>query len=150
MASLGYQVTALDVRQYRFEHPNLTAVTEPIEEWSGPTEPFDAVFAISTVARLGLGAHGPRSTQRLDQVAMDLFRKWLRPDGHLVLTVPYGIAGTNDVQRTYDHEGLDELLTGWDVRQRLVFEQIDAYTWVPSTGEPSRRGVALVRAVLPA
>jgi len=151
LASLGYHVTALDTRPYRFEHPNLTSVAEPIEEWSGPTEPFDAVFAISTVEHLGLGAYGePRSTERLDQVAMDLFRKWLRPDGHLVLTVPYGIAGTDDLQRTYDHEGLDELLAGWAVRQRLLFEQIDAHTWVPATGEPSRRGVALVRAVLPA
>ena len=150
LASLGYQVTALDVRPYRFEHPNLTTVAEPVEQWSGPSAPFEAVLAISTIEHFGLGAYGePRSTERLDLVAMQRFRKWLRPGGHLVLTVPFGVAQTDDLQRTYDDAGLDELLDGWDVRQRLVFEQTDAHTWVPATGESPRRGVALVRAALP-
>jgi SAM-dependent methyltransferase len=147
-ASVGYDVTALDIRPYPFDHPNLTIVTEPIEEWTGPEEPFDAVFAISTIEHLGQGAYGEgHSTERVDQVAMDLFRKWLRPGGELVLTVPYGIAGANELERTYDAAGLKELLDGWEIRQQVVYEQVDPHTWVPAAGDPTRRGVALVRAV---
>ena len=49
---------------------------------------LDAIFALSAVAGLGLERDEP--VDDLDRQVVDRFRKWLRPEGLLVLTVPFG------------------------------------------------------------
>ena len=58
------------------------------------------------------------------------FRRRLEPDGLLVLTVPVGPAAIDDLQRTYDPAGLDELLDGFTVQRRSLARSLDRTTWV--------------------
>ncbi len=154
LASLGHPTTALDTRRYPFEHPNLTVVTSPVEAWDGPAEPLAAAFCISTVEHLGLDPYG--GTPRLDDgdiAALTRLRGWLRDDGLLVLTVPFGRPSVDDFQRVYDEPGLARLLEGWEVVDRRTAVRRSATAWVvdEAAGGPKRwsgsvEGVALVTA----
>ncbi len=138
LATMGYQVTALDLRQYPFEHPNLTRVARPLEEWDAEPGSFDVVMCISTLEHVGLDWYGEqRGGETADRDALARLRELLRPDGRLVLTVPYGRAEVDSLQRRYDRAGLDQLLEDWTVEERMVIEQVDDRTWMPvedSTG----------------
>ena len=154
LATLGHPTTALDTRHYPFEHPNLSVVTSPVESWDGPDEPLSAAFCISTVEHLGLDPYG--GTPRLedgDLAALARLRGWLRDDGLLVLTVPFGRASVSDFQRVYDEAGLARLLEGWEVVDRRTAVRRSATAWVVDTAaegttqwSESVEGVALVTA----
>ena len=150
LASLGYRVTAIDIRPYPLAHPSLETVESPIQEWDNDRL-FDVVTCVSTIEHVGLGAYGePPGDEDSDMVAMRRIRELTKPGGLLVLTVPLGEAGVDDVQRTYDHAGLQALLEGWELEELTVARQLDPKTWVVAEVEPSSTAegarVALVTA----
>lgn len=148
LGSLGLQVTALGVED-PIGHPNVVTVDQPLEQWDGPRQRLDAIFAISEIATLGSNEDEPG--RDLDRRMLDLFRKWLSPSGVLVLTVPYGPWAPGPPSRTYDDPHLDELLTDWEVEERRVVERVDDRNWMVVDSAEARRsspaGVALVRAI---
>jgi len=132
LASLGHHTVALDPRGYLFDHPNLEVVAAAAEAWDGPKEPFDAIFCVSTIEHLGLGAYVPPSgTDDLDVVVMARLREWISPDGRCVLTVPYGHWSVDDFQRVYDPPHLRRLLDRWRVERHEAYHRVDACTWEP-------------------
>jgi hypothetical protein len=145
LASLGMRVTALAAAGLPPGHPNLTAVEEPVERWNGPAHPLHAIFALAVA---GLGLDRDKPVDDLDRQVVDLFRKWLRPDGLLVLSVPFGEWSTGRRSRTYDERHLTDLLADWEIRDRRALERIDDHIWrlVEAGGAPSRAGIVLVRA----
>ena len=146
LASLGMRVTALAAPDLPPRHPALTVVEEPVERWSGPAHPLHAIFALSAVAGFGLDRDKP--VDDLDRQVVDLFRKWLRPDGLLVLTLPFGEWSVGRRSRTYDDHHVGELLADWEIRERRTVERIDDHIWrlVEPGGAHSRRGMVLIRA----
>jgi hypothetical protein len=154
LASLGYEVLAADLRPYPLAHPRLKALTGPIEEWEGPSRPLDAVFCISAIEHVGLGAYEESPTEGpLDRAIVERFASWLRPGGQLVPTAPYGRWHVDELQRVYDADHLDGLLEGWKVLGREVCIQTAPNRWERVEGEPAAsvwddgtRGVVLVLA----
>jgi len=130
LASLGYEVTAVDPRSYPFSHPRLVTVTSTLEAWNGD-RPFDAVICLSTIEHVGLGAYGVEAgADRADIPAMQRLRELTKPGGRLLLTTRYGKAGANSFQRTYDRAGLSELLAGWNVEDTSFIRREDDATWI--------------------
>jgi hypothetical protein len=146
LASLGLRVTALDAAGMPSGHPNIAVVDDPVERWTGPSRPLHAVFALSTVAGLGLDREDPPDD--LDRRVVDLFHKWLQPDGLLVLTLPFGDWSVGRRTRTYDDHHLIDLLRDWEIREQRVMERVDAHVWrlVESPDATSAAGMALIRA----
>jgi 2-polyprenyl-3-methyl-5-hydroxy-6-metoxy-1,4-benzoquinol methylase len=133
LASMGYSVTALDPRPYPFEHPNLRVVTMGAEDFDEGD--FDAVVLLSTIEHLGVGAYGLNEAERLDLRAMAHLRDLLRPGGRLVLTTPFGIAGEDELERTYDVAGVHGLLDGFElVDEPLVMVRQSRTLWIPDRG----------------
>jgi 2-polyprenyl-3-methyl-5-hydroxy-6-metoxy-1,4-benzoquinol methylase len=150
LASLGFTVTALDLRTYPFEHPHLTVVASPIEQWAAEPRSFDAALCVSTVEHVGLGWYGgPRHEEGGDRRALDRICELLVPGGLLVLSVPYGAPSVDALQRRYDHAQLDALVEGWEILQRQVIEQVDERIWQP-VEDSNGVAVALVMARKPA
>lgn len=151
LAGLGYAITALDLRAYPFEHPNLELAVSRLEDFQQEPDSYAAVLCISTIEHVGLGWYGEaRQELQADRDAMAILRGLTRPGGRLVLTVPYGrVAKVDDVQRTYDAEGLEGLLDGWDIEDRTIVRQADDRTWTPGEPEGGERAVAMVTAVRP-
>jgi 2-polyprenyl-3-methyl-5-hydroxy-6-metoxy-1,4-benzoquinol methylase len=150
LAFLGYEVTAIDLRPYPFEHPRLRSVTTPIEEWEHDGT-FDAVICLSTIEHVGLGAYGEDAKDhRADLDAMRRMRELTAPGGLLVLTTRFGHPAVDELQRTYDKAGLDELLEGWNVEELSVLRRVDATMWALADGtggaEDGAEKVALVTA----
>ena len=140
LASLGYEVTAVDPRPYPFRHPNLRAVANRLDEWES-RESFDALFLVF--------GHGDGS-EEADLVAMRRVAQLAKSDSVLVLMAPFGRA--SGAERAYDKAGLDQLLEGWSVQDCTIVEQVDRRAWMPSTDgavDDDRRRVALVTARLP-
>ena len=101
LAMLGYEVTAVDLRTYPFEHPKLRSVIGPVEEWDEKPETFDAIVCLSTIEHIGLGAYGEAAKDgRTDIEAMKRMRELVKPGGLLVLTTRFGTAGEDEFQRT--------------------------------------------------
>jgi SAM-dependent methyltransferase len=151
LAALGYSVCALDLRPYPYEHPNLEVAVSRLEDFEREPGSFDAILCISTVEHVGLGWYGeaPQAADA-DRRAIERLGELLKPEGLLVLTVPFGRAGVDDVQRTYDETTLDALVEGWRVESREIVRQRDDRTWVlGEQQDPSARAVAMVTAVRP-
>ena len=131
LASLRYQVTALDTRSYGYSHPNLTVVKASILDWEGDGQPFDAAILLSTLEHIGLPVYGQTSVQEdADEQAMTRVRRLLHPGGLLVLTTPFGRSHTGETQRTYAAADLARLLKGFRVQRCCLAMQLDSKTWV--------------------
>jgi 2-polyprenyl-3-methyl-5-hydroxy-6-metoxy-1,4-benzoquinol methylase len=151
LASLGYEVTALDPRSYPFSHPRLVTVASTLEDWNHDGV-FDAVVCLSTIEHLGLAAYGQEPDEdRADLAAMRRLHELTRPGGRLLLTTRFGEAGADSFQRTYDHAGLAELLAGWQVDDESFVRREDDATWVAAEpkGEAGAELVVLVTATRP-
>lgn len=149
LASLGYDVTAIDPRPYPFRHPRLKAVTTPVEHWAPEDSSIDVITCISTIEHIGVGAYGQgKEDEETDRRIMALFSGWLKPGGTLVLTVPYGQWSVTDFQRTYDNAHLSSLLDGWIIEDQRLCVRTSPLVWEVHAGQlPSdARGVALVKA----
>jgi hypothetical protein len=151
-ASLGYRVTAVDPRPVRYAHPNLTTFHGRFEEWE-PTAAadYDAIFLISTVEHVGIGAYGQESYGGetvgggADRAMIERVLGLLKPRGILVLTTPTGTRGTDALERTYDDEALSALLAGFEVLERRDGLRVDELTWVSGVAPgPGERGVAMI------
>ena len=130
LASLGHKVTALDVRPYRFAHPNLTVVVASILDWPGDGAPFDAVILLSTLEHIGIGVYGqPEGEVDADVRVMARVRELLRPGGLLMLTTPFGRSRVDETQRVYSGEDLARLLKGFRVTKAAVASRRDHKTW---------------------
>jgi SAM-dependent methyltransferase len=154
LASMGFQVTAVDLHPYPLSHPQLEAVEADLLEWeTGQT--FDAVVCLSTLEHIGLGAYGDAAEETdssTDRQALERIRELTRPGGLFVLTVPFGAASGDATQRSYDRTALDRLLADWSVEDLTIVRQHDRLTWIPDDGSNNADGarrVALVTATRP-
>ena len=152
LASLGYEVTAIDPRPYGLDHPHLQTVVGTIESWEH-NEQFDAVVCLSTIEHVGLAAYGVGAgDDGADRAAMRRMRELTVPGGRLLLTTRYGKAAVGEHERTYDRSGLEALLEGWDVQDLTFVRRTGKSTWELSEPqeEPGAELVALVTAIRPA
>lgn len=150
-ASLGYRVTAIDPRPLAYGHPNLESHATLLEDWHGPTDPFEAAFLISTIEHVGLGAYGERSYgeaehgEGADAAFLERVRALMSPEALLVLTVPYGTRDRTELERIYDEESLSKLLADWEILERRIAVRRDLIVWETREEiEPGGRAVAMV------
>jgi Methyltransferase domain len=155
LATLGYDVTAIDPRPNPLSHERLRTVAGLIEEWDHDAT-FDAVLCLSTIEHVGTAAYEQEATaRRVDLEAMSRIRDLTRPEGVLVLTTAVGRASIKESGRVYDRAGLDELLEGWDVVDCTLVQRRDATTWTTTDEriedlKPKAETVAMVTATKPA
>lgn len=110
MASLGYRVWGIDLREYPYEHPNFTFRKADACTVDFGNIRFDVVSAVSALEHFGLSAYGHASSkQRADVAAMENFYRLLKKGGVAIITVPFGVKAISGFQRIYDREDLDNL-----------------------------------------
>jgi len=154
LASLGYDVTALDLRPYILEHPGLRSVTADILDWE-TDDRFDVVLCLSTLEHIGLAVYAAEAKhpeESADALALARMHALTRPGGLLILTVPYGRASADETQRGYERADLERLLEDWEIEDLTIARRQDALTWCvdEGRGDDDARRVALVTALRPA
>ncbi len=131
LSSLGYRVVGVDLRPYPFVHRNLRFIQEDFLKTKLPGGGFDAVIAVSAVEHCGLGAYGDERYQQGDEaVVREMFRV-LRPQGRLLLTVPYGRAGETSWYRVYDKQALATLLLEFKIVKAEYYVGMNRTEWRP-------------------
>ncbi len=131
LASLGYKVTAVDLKNYKYKHPNLKFIQGDLRFLNLPKNYFDAATAISTIEHTGLGAYKETASSKGDMEMMDIIYKVLKPKGKLIITVPYGVNETNEHERVYDNERLKQLLHKFKIVKIIFFKGIGRKYWIP-------------------
>jgi hypothetical protein len=131
LAALGLQVTAVDP-DGAVTHPDVVVVEERVDDWVGPAQPLDAVFALTRATR-------SLDDSRPGREEIACFHKWIRPTGLLVLAVH---VAAEDGARAED---LDRLLTDWDVEREAHFERDGRGAW-RRIARPPTTGLTVLRA----
>ena len=87
LKALNYDVTGIDIRPYPMNRFNF--IKKDICEISEPKDYFDAITAISTIEHIGLkDRYG--ITKGTDKEALRNIHRLLKPEGILLMTVPFG------------------------------------------------------------
>jgi SAM-dependent methyltransferase len=118
----GLKVTGLDYRDYPYTAPNFRFTRGDILNLPFNGSSFDAVTCISTLEHIGIGFYNdPKQNTAADLSAIQEIKRVLRPNGFLVLSVPYGLGASNAQQRIYDHAALNELMKGFKISMQEYY-----------------------------
>ena len=127
LASMGYSVTAVDLRDYKFSHPNLTSIVGDFLKQDFKKQ-FDCVFSLSTIEHFGFskrygGFDDPNNT--LDEDAFKKIGTSLKPGGHAIITVPYAKAWCEGIWfKVYTRKTLEEKLSlGMNIVEKRYYRR---------------------------
>jgi len=132
LASLGYDVVAVDLRPYPLAHPRLTSVREDIRRCSLPADSFDTAIALSTIEHIGLGFYAEARDPDGDRAAVRAILRLLRPRGRFLLTVPFGRPVPGPGHRVYDDRRLQAVTEGFLREELICVARNEAGAWCPT------------------
>lgn len=124
LASMGYDVTAIDLSDYPLRHPNFKFIKGDLLDYPIPKNHFDIVTSISTLEHIGVGFYDKRDDLSADRKIVEIVRSILKKNGRFLLTVPFGKKSVNSLQRVYDYPALLELLKGFKIETALFYKEI--------------------------
>jgi len=136
LASLGHDVSAVDVEDYPFSHPNLHFHKIDFLQNSFADGYFDGAIAISAIEHAGLGFYGDRCNEDGDRAVVQEIYRVLRKGGQFLLTAPYGKKGASSWARVYDKPGLLELLGKFKILAFRLFDGRGREAW--TVAEPDQ------------
>jgi hypothetical protein len=90
LAALGNHVVCAYVREWPMMWPNLEFVRGDLLESDHSFGCFDVITCISTIEHFGLGRYGDKENVDGDIEGMTLLKRYLKPNGLMILTVPFG------------------------------------------------------------
>ncbi|MEA2067219.1 MAG: DUF268 domain-containing protein [Thermotogota bacterium] len=132
LASLGYEVTGLDLRPYPFTHPNFMFIQTDILGWDPPREEYDCAISVSTIEHVGLGGYGDPTSSKGDKIAVQKLLASLKSGGKLIVTVPFGKFAVERNMRIYNYEKLCELIPNINVA-RFFFKPNRYGSWTETS-----------------
>jgi len=113
LAAMGYDVVAVDLAPFPIAGSGPDFVLADLRQPPFKAGTFDAATIVSTLEHVGLGYYDPRRGPEDDVRLMSDLRALIRPNGKVVLTVPYGKPDSDAHQRAYDGERLHRVTSGW-------------------------------------
>ena len=129
LASVGYDVHALDSRKYQFTHPNLTFHQCDLFHWK-PSIKYDVILLVSVIEHFGLGVYGDVVLPDADKQAVEMITEWLAPSGQLLVSVPFGVPAVTRKHRIYNSDRLRELFGHLHWEKERYFMRRDG-AWLP-------------------
>lgn len=132
--ALGHRVWALDIEPYLLKHKNVTYVKEDIRKTKFPDDFFDAVTIVSTLEHVGMGetSYGDDADRNGDIKAMEEISRILKPNGIVLLTIPFGKARFLPFMRIYDKKRLKKITNRYKIAKE-VYMYNDNENWEIST-----------------
>jgi SAM-dependent methyltransferase len=131
-ASVGARVVAIDLEPQRFgtAYPGIEfRQVDLVELPAGET--YDVIINCSTIEHVGLpGRYGAPDNPDGDMLAMQRLRQLLRPNGHMLMTVPVGRdAVYAPLHRVYGRYRLPTLLEGYVVVEEVCVRKQRENQW---------------------
>jgi SAM-dependent methyltransferase len=134
LASLGYQLTGIDLNDYPYTHPNFRFLKGNFLENKFLDSSLDGVIALSTLEHIGIDCYGGPLLEEGDKKAVKEIYRILKPGGKFILTLPFGKRKIMPGQRVYDMESLDDLLNDF-AREKEEFYEYNNDAWLPQKRE---------------
>lgn len=126
LAALVNRVVCVDVREWPVMWPNLEFVKSDLLESDISFGSFDVITCISTIEHFGLGRYGDKEDVDGDIKGMKLLKRCLKPNGLMILTVPFGRpAIAFPAHRIYDKSRFSRLISGFKILDKKFFGPID-------------------------
>ena len=139
LASLGWQVYGVDIRDFRLPAPNFHFEKADVTRGVPFADRlFDCAYAVSSIEHFGLaGRYGVRvEDPEADFKAVREIRRVLKPGAPFLLTVPYGTEGVvSPAERVYGRRRLGRLLEGWDWVSQAYWQMDGTGMWRQVTEE---------------
>lgn len=131
LATLGHQVTGIDIRPMELTHPNFTFIQEDICETTLKKNQFDYVLLLSTLEHIGLDTiYGKVTETSSDQKTLEQVYKLLKPGGKLLLTIPYCKTYWYDnFMRRYNQQTLKKRLKKFNIVTQHFFASHKRAYW---------------------
>jgi len=104
LASLGYDVVGVDLREYTFTHPRLKFYKGDLMDFEDNKKGFDYITAISSVEHIGLGAYGEERRESALYEITSKLSHLLKQGGKIIITVPFGRRYQDGFLRSFTHE----------------------------------------------
>ncbi|MEK6951699.1 MAG: class I SAM-dependent methyltransferase, partial [Nanoarchaeota archaeon] len=148
MASLGHQVTGLDIKKYPFTHPNFTLQRGDITKIQIQKNYYDVVTCISTLEHMGLeyalGEKPEVEDKRKDKECIKIIFDCLKDDGKLILTTPFGKSQVKPEGRVYSQEDIEELFRDFVIEEQKYYVK-EGKNWIKKEkDEITKEGVTLI------
>jgi SAM-dependent methyltransferase len=132
LAALGHNQVGVDLRYYPFQHPNLRFYQGDFFDVTFDEAPFDVIIAISAIEHVGLGWYGEKiRPEKSDADLIDAFVKILKPEGQLIITVPFGVKKITPSYRIYDRSSLLGILKRFDIEDEEYYYRQNKSIWLP-------------------
>ncbi|MBI4656796.1 MAG: class I SAM-dependent methyltransferase [Elusimicrobia bacterium] len=135
LASMGYKVTGIDMRDFPMTHPNFSSVIGNICQMPFKDESFDLIISISTIEHIGISSYGMTAFPEGDAKAIKEILRCLKPNGLFYLTVPFGGTQTTAWQRIYNSQSLNSLLRDFEILVSKYYRRYQYKFWLPATAE---------------
>jgi len=133
LASLGYNVTGVDLLPYFYKHSNFEFRQGNLLEMGLAAEHFSAIIAVSSIEHAGLGFYGDAIKKEADLDVMKELYRVLQPGGKVIITVPFGRARRDDFTRIYDKDTLMKLTSIFRVvHEEYYFKKAEENEWIPA------------------
>lgn len=113
LASMGFNVSAIDLREYPFTHPNLNSITGDFLQKSFDQK-FDFIISLSVIEHFGFSKRYGGEDEidnHLDEDAFEKMAKLLKSTGHVVVSMPYAKSYIKGIWfRVYTRNDLEKKL----------------------------------------
>lgn len=113
LASLGFNMTAIDLRDYPFKHQKLLSIKDDFLKFKF-NKKFNFIYSISTIEHFGFSKRYSGEDNQdndLDERAFEKIANLLEPDGRVVISMPYAKSWVSGIWfRVYTRKDLEQKL----------------------------------------
>jgi len=125
LAMLGYKVTGVDMREYKYKHENFKFIKSDFLDFNFKNN-FDVALAISSIEHFGLTTYKNKALDlNADKKAIDKIYSILKPKGQFIFTAPFGIKRTiKNYERIYDSNDIKIMLNKFKIQNILFYKVV--------------------------
>lgn len=132
LASLGFDITAIDLREYPFKHHNLSSIKGDFLKFEF-NKKFNCIYSLSTIEHFGFSKrYGGEDNldNNLDKQAFEKIASLLESDGKAIISVPYAKSWIPGIWfRVYTREDLKQKLGKYFNIEESCFYRRDNNEW---------------------
>lgn len=134
IAVFDYECHAIDIRN-PFKYAGINIVRGSICNAPYREGVFDVITAVSTIEHIGLSEpYGDVEKRGTDKTALNEIKRILKPDGKILITLPYGKVVPWTYYRAYDGPSLRRMLSGLKIEvDKYFIRDENNRTWLQST-----------------